>query len=126
MTTSFFPRWSASLMLFLAGCAVQQTPAQLSALAPAAESGQQTLSSDIEWTLNTGYVRRLKKGSGWTKVGRLPQGDVYQPRNDVFTLEGAHIHEAYLVIEDGVLVGFYLPAERAFSPSRLHPAISLH
>jgi hypothetical protein len=37
--------------------------------------------------------------------------------NDVFTIEGAHIHEAYLVVDAGdQLVGFYLPAEQAFSP----------
>jgi hypothetical protein len=34
----------------------------------------------------------------------------------VFTLEGANIHEAWLVIRGAALVGFYLPAERAFSP----------
>ncbi|QJE00375.1 hypothetical protein HH212_10360 [Massilia forsythiae] len=36
----------------------------------------------------------------------------------MFTLEGAHIHEAYLVIRDDTLVGFHLPAEAGFSPLR--------
>jgi hypothetical protein len=38
----------------------------------------------------------------------------------VFTIEGANTHEANLVVRDNRIVGFYLPAERAFAP--LEPA----
>jgi len=32
-------------------------------------------------------------------------------------VEGAHVHEAYLVVAGDRLVGFYLPVEKAYSPA---------
>jgi hypothetical protein len=54
-------------------------------------------------------------------VGRTSEGDVYKPVGRVFTVEGAHIHEAYLVLVGNRLVGFYLPVERAFAPAPAGP-----
>lgn len=102
------------LSAVLCGCAVQQTATVLS-LAPAAETAELTLSSPLELQLGTGYHRTLKQGSRWTQIGSVPQGTVYKPSRDVFTIEGAHIHEAYLVVDKGMLVGFYLPAERSYA-----------
>ena len=72
------------------------------------------IAENAEVTPPTGYTRTLKAGSTWTKVGAVPQGDVYKIDNDVFLLEGAHMHEAYSVISARRLVGFYLPFEQAF------------
>jgi len=44
------------------------------------------------------------QGTGSTSVG------------GVFTVEGAHVHEAWPVVSVGELVGFYLPVEKAFMP----------
>ena len=44
-------------------------------------------------------------------VGNLPQEQVLKPIDAVFTIEGRQIHEAYLVVADDHLVGFYLPGE---------------
>jgi hypothetical protein len=74
------------------------------------------LAREIHITLDTGYTRTLKAGGRWQAAGTVDQGAVYRPVGDVFTLEGAHIHEAWLVVRDGVLIGFYLPAERGYSP----------
>lgn len=111
---------SALLAATLAGCAVQYIPA---ALAPPAvvPAGARTLAQELEIQLATGYRRTLTAGSRWTHAGRIAQGDVYRPYQSVFTLEGSHVHEAYLVVEGGRLVGFYLPAEKGFSP--LQPTI---
>ena len=113
------------LMLVLAGCAVQQTATQIVPLAAEQEAQQRTLAQALELQLDTGYKRSLKQGSRWTHIGRVQQGEVYKPYQDVFTLEGAHVHEAYLVVDNGVLVGFYLPAERAYSPLGQRPSITL-
>jgi hypothetical protein len=64
----------------------------------------------------TGYDRVLAVGTRWRFAGEIPQGAVYRATQGVFTLEGANIHEAYLVLRDDLLVGFYLPVERAYSP----------
>lgn len=105
----------ACFVLSLGGCAVQHDLVVFTAASPG-ETVRKTLVAPIELKLNTGYRRTLKQDSGWTLAGRVPQGDVYQPYLDVFTIEGAHIHEAYLVIDSDVLVGFYLPAEHSYSP----------
>ena len=64
--------------------------------------------------LPTGYVRQLESGSEWEFVGRIPEGDVYEKLHGVFTVEGRHVYEAYLVLSRDQLHGFYLPVERAY------------
>lgn len=66
--------------------------------------------------LETGYQRTLKAGSIWRLAGRLPQGSVYAPVDSVLTIEGRQVHEAWLVVREGTLLGFYLPGESAYSP----------
>jgi hypothetical protein len=118
MTSSIFNALRLILMAcILFGCAVEQIPTQFAplgmenvALLP------ERLDQWTEITLNTGYRRNLKPGSLWTHIGSLAQGQVYKPYHDVFTLEGSQVHEAYLVISGNTLTGFYLPAERSFSP----------
>jgi hypothetical protein len=73
--------------------------------------------ADAPVTFDSGYQRVIGRGSVWTKIGRTAEGDVFKPVNRVFTIEGAHIHEAYLVLDGDRVVGFYLPVERAFSPA---------
>lgn len=114
---------AACLALLLGGCAVQQTSTHMTP-APAGDAAEYILSTAVELQLNTGYQRSLRQGSRWLKVGRVPQGDVYKPYMDVFTVEGAHIHEAYLVVDSSQLVGFYLPAERSYA--NLDQRVLLH
>jgi hypothetical protein len=113
------------LALSLTACAaVQHSPAQLHPLAASAEPALHVLAQETRLTLDTGYTRTLKAGSRWRSAGTVDQGDVYRPVGDVFTLEGAHIHEAWLVVRGESLVGFYLPAEHGYSP--LSTAVPLH
>lgn len=75
------------------------------------------LLSEVAVTPSSGYTRTLRAGSRWKFVGRIPRGKVYAVENDVFMLEGKHMHEAYCVIAEGpAVVGFYLPVEQAFAP----------
>src|SRR5687768_14296820 len=73
--------------------------------------------NDVSISVGVGYQRMIPRGSAWTRVGRVAEGDVYKPLDRVFTVEGAHVHEAYLVLAGDRVVGFYLPVERAFSPA---------
>jgi hypothetical protein len=114
----------AALLLCLSACAaVQYTPTSLTPLA-ATQAADRTLAQQALLRLDTGYERTLKAGSVWRHAGAIPQGDVYRPVGDVFTLEGANIHEAWLVVRGDAVAGFYLPAERAFSP--LKSAVPLY
>jgi len=105
---------SLALAMALGGCAVQYTPVHLD-LAPVAAAPARTLAQDTNVVFDTGYARQLKAGSSWKRVGALPQGDVYRPVDDIFMVQGSHNHEAYLIVRDGMLTGFYLPAEGGFS-----------
>jgi hypothetical protein len=108
----------------LAGCAaVQHVPVVISPPDATAAAAPKSLAREVDIALSTGYQRKLPAGSFWRFAGTIPQGAVYRRHMDVFTLEGAHVHEAYLVVEQGRLVGFYLPAERGFSP--LEPSLPI-
>jgi hypothetical protein len=72
---------------------------------------------DQKVVVGPGYDRLIGRGTVWTKVGQSAEGAVYKPVGRVFTVEGAHVHEAYLVLAGERVVGFYLPVERAFSPA---------
>lgn len=72
---------------------------------------------DREVTINptSNYPRTLAAGSRWRESGRITQGAVFRPVNGVLTVEGKHVHEAYLVLDGSQVVGFYLPVEQAFT-----------
>lgn len=110
-------RWlAAALCCALGACAtaVDSTRTPFTA-ADTATRQEATLARDVEVDLPSGYKRHLPGGSRWRWVGSTPQGRVYRPIDTVFTIEGRNVHEAYLVLSQGALVGFYLPGEGAFS-----------
>ena len=102
----------------MVGCApmIVTEPAAMKQIAADAHAMQIQLRQSVNIMLTTQYARTLPEGSRWRRVGALTQGDVYRPVDTVFTIEGRQVHEAYLVIASGVLVGFYLPGESNFSP----------
>lgn len=123
-----YRRWTAAVAIaasaFLVGCAAN-LPRTATAFTPSATTTDRiTIHRDIEVAPPTGYRRTLKAGSTWAKVGATPQGTVYKVENDVFSLVGAHQHEAHAVVANGFLVGFYLPVEQAFVD--ISPDISLN
>lgn len=97
------------------GCAseVVRDPVVLSA---PGSSRTLRLVSTAEILLDSGYERRLTAGTVLVEIGRVPQGQVFKPANRVFTVEGAHMHEAYPVLRGDSIIGFYLPVEKAFAP----------
>ncbi|MDP9223121.1 MAG: hypothetical protein M3P18_04565 [Actinomycetota bacterium] len=103
----------------LAGCPfdvirVEQTPVELVYVA---SSKAFVLEQDVPISLGFGYNRVLRKGTRWTYVGAISNGDVYKTNNQVLTVEASNIHEAYIVLEGRKLVGFYLPVERTYTPA---------
>ena len=93
---------------------VKQIPTQLEPVN--AYQNQWILTQAIKVKLGTGYSRTLKAGTTWNLVGKTEYGDVYRTKDQILTVEGSNIYEAFIVVSDGYLVGFYLPAEQTFSP----------
>jgi len=75
--------------------------------------------------LDSGYDRSIRAGTEFVDAGGIAQGDILKPTNATFTVEGAHMHEAYLVVNTGRIVGFYLPVEKSFSPLATSVALPL-
>ena len=74
------------------------------------------LTREADPSLSVGSAKTLRAGTRWELVGTVPQGEVYRSRDQIVTLKSDHIHEGYIVVRQGALVGFYLPVERTFSP----------
>lgn len=62
-----------------------------------------------------GDGQRIPSGSTWKLVGAVGEGDVYRRADGPF-IESQNAHEAYLVVTNDQVVGFYLPGEGAFAP----------
>ncbi|MBP0629928.1 hypothetical protein [Cupriavidus sp. AcVe19-1a] len=111
-------RLAACYCVALSACApmIATAPSTIEVTQPnvAARRIQILIATTVQ--LDTGYSRTLPERSVWARVGRVPQGDVYRPISTIFTIEGRQVHEAYLVIRDKTLVGFYLPGEQNYSP----------
>lgn len=82
------------------------------------------LQSPATFRFGIQYGRELPAGS-LRAVGLLAQGTVYRPLNYVFMLDARQAGEAYPVVADGKLQGFFLPSERSFAPVR-PVELSLH
>jgi hypothetical protein len=108
-----------AVAMTLAACAAEivQTKTILHDVAPA-DQKRVTMSQDVTVSSSSGYDRNLPIGSIWEFRGRIEQGDVYRRVDSVLTVEGAQIHEGYLVVAGGEIVGFYLPVERTYSPAK--------
>lgn len=113
-----------ALTLFLSGilfgaCAfdlihVKQIPTQIRSTQLSEPSFE--LEKEVTVSLGHGYTRKLKKGTRWHYVGAVSYGDVFRTRDQILTVEASNIHEAYIVVSAGRLVGFYLPVEGSYSP----------
>ncbi|NUA32222.1 hypothetical protein FCJ59_36840 [Cupriavidus basilensis] len=102
----------------LSGCApmIATTPSAVELAQDGTTARSITIQTPVVIQLDTGYSRTLPAESVWKPVGRVPQGAVYRPVGTIFTVEGRQVHEAYLVLKDRKLVGFYLPGEQNYSP----------
>ena len=105
--------------VFFLSCAfdlvhVKQLPAQLDTTQQRKNSF--VLEKEEKIDLGTGYSRVLKAETKWDYAGTLENGDVFKTKDQVLTVEASNIHEAFIVISSGKLVGFYLPVEKTFSP----------
>ena len=110
---------AALVLVALSACATEvvRVPAILTA-STGSSNIEHLVQAPIAVSSTSGYERRVPAGSRWRLVGTLPQGDVYRRIDDVFSIEGAHMHEAFLVVAQGQVVGFYLPVEKSYSPAR--------
>ena len=107
----------------LAACALEVVRAPMN-LIPV-KGSEFVLTQPAYLVLDSGYQRTINSGTTFLEVGTTQYGVVLKPLNTSFTIEGAHMHEAYPVIQNGTVTGFYLPVEKSFSPLTKPAAISI-
>jgi len=107
------------LPLFATSCAfdlvhVKQIPTKINCTKSKKPSF--ILHDNIKIGIGTGYSTTLYQDTKWEYVGTITEGDVYKTRDQIVTVEGSNIFEAYIVISNNRIVGFYLPVERSYCP----------
>ena len=107
----------------LVGCAMEVVRAPVN-ITPV-KGSEFILTQPAYLVLDSGYQRTINSGTTFLEVGATQFGMVLKPLNTSFTIEGAHMHEAYPVIQNGAVTGFYLPVEKSFSPLTKPIAISI-
>jgi hypothetical protein len=61
---------------------------------------------------------RIRIGSRWQLVGEISQGEVFRGLRPPYAIvAGPNAHEAHLVVDQGAVVGLYLPIEDVFLAS---------
>ncbi len=106
-------------LMVASGCAfdvyhLKQLPATMESGRSARDSFQLVKEQEVD--LGNSYKRTLRKGTRWTHVGTIRQGEVFKTADQILTVEASNVHEAYIVVSSNKLVGFYLPVEKAYSP----------
>jgi len=74
------------------------------------------LKDEVILNTGTGYNRKLNKGTRWHYVNTIPYGDIFKTKDQILTIERSNIFEAFIVVSDENLVGFFLPVEQTYSP----------
>jgi len=104
------------LGLFLSGCAFDLAHVSYAKTEAVTKSGKSfKVREAIALTgMPCWKNRTIAGGTTWNLIGTIPEGEVYKSNSQTLTVECSNIHEAYLVVRDKSVVGFYLPVERGF------------
>jgi hypothetical protein len=114
----------ACLLILLSGCSYKLPTKQVDLTTVSAQDVW-VLTDTVKVRLENLYAYTLQKGARFKHVGDVPDGRVMKQLGHVFTVEGVHIHEAYLVTARGELVGFYLPGRDVYSPLKKRVSLPL-
>lgn len=109
---------AALLVVLVSGCAfnladVKYAPTQFQ---PMTQGGRAfSLAMNVKLTdTPCWYGRELRQNTRWEYSGSVAQGEVFRSRDQILTLECSNIYEAYLVVREGRLMGFFLPVQQGF------------
>jgi len=108
----------ALLVVLASGCAfnladVEYAPSRFQTMTDGARAF--TLSMNVELRdMPCWYGRELRQHTRWEHIGSVTQGEVFRSKDQILTLECSNIYEAYLVVQEGRLVGFFLPVQQGF------------
>jgi hypothetical protein len=83
------------------------------------------LCADSSVELPMGLASPLRHGTIWHVVGTVPEGDVLATGDQVLTIAASDEYEAEPVVNNGGIVGFYLPTTVEFAPAAQAVTVNL-
>lgn len=63
-------------------------------------------------------TKHFKADTTWALLGSIPQGNVNGTRDQVVIINSSNGHEAFIVVYENNVVGYYLPVEKTFVKSQ--------
>jgi len=105
--------YSLALVLLLSACSATQVRLDTQ-LQPTNSPALYQLQSTVKIKASNATPSTLKENTTWSKVGAIEQGIVYKTKDQVVIVNSFDVHEGYIVVNDGKVVGYYLPVEKSF------------
>jgi hypothetical protein len=104
--------------VILSSCSVQQTKLQSNLIASADPTAVYVLEKQTVIKADNAANTTLRSGTTWLHVGSIEEGDVFKTRDQVVVVNSFNVQEAYIVVQEGKVVGYYLPVEKTFVKSK--------
>lgn len=103
-----------SLFLLIAGCSIDQVRVEQQLASSPNQGAVFQLRTSASAKARNVRTVELRRGTRWRLLGSIERGTVFEPLDQVVTVNGYNVHEAYIVVQDDQLVGYYLPYENSF------------
>lgn len=103
-----------SAYLFLAACSAQQVNISTPLSNAIPDDASMVLVDDVTMKAKRSRATNLKAGTRWSRIGSIEQGDVYNTKDQVVILNSFDVHEAAIVVDGDMIVGYFLKVEETF------------
>lgn len=109
--------FALAVALLPAGCA--DAPQTTTQFVSASDSSSVVLTQNttVPMPLMVRATNPLLKGTVWRTIGHCDQGDIYSTNDQTITITTANQRQAWPVVHDGQVVGFFLAVEKTFTPA---------
>lgn len=107
---------------FVSGCSITQIPVS-ERLVVDRNPSIVALQESVRIELSGAKDVLLRAGTSWTCFGSIEQGTVCSSADQLVVVESYNTRQAYIVVHDDQVVGYYLPVENSFvevEPVKIH------
>ena len=98
----------------ISACSTRQTTLQSDLVYASENGGEFVLKEGVKIEALHSKPGILKPGARWYTVGSIEQGVVYNTKDQVIVVNSFNVYEGYIVVNQGNVVGYYLPTEKTF------------
>lgn len=100
--------------LAASACMVSRVPLQAELAPLSAPSQTYRLTAPVTLRASASADQVLRANTRWKQIGSIPQGDVFETKDQVVIVNSFSVFEADLVVKDGKAVGYFIPVGRSF------------